>query len=595
MKVCDFVKQMLPRGCGDEVPGIEIPGVVESADNQRWESFPMWPPDVFAVAATLVEQTSCYVHLTDPAHRLYEVCRHDVRARLQAIAADWRQNDWCDSGTYGDAKRELQALWSQLVDCGDTVSGGGGWQLVALKLMVIADGASYGIGFLRGDASTGSDWILRSFAKYLNGYQGSELDPAADGSAVKLEQRFTGTACWSVPSDVACVLPKTRTARVGCTLRSLSHHLALLPPKRVVCAPWNTQVVNSARFDSHAFNLLIIPYPFVISGNEFEGQGIAENESPSKFGLFGIRQTWLSETSPEEFAQFVVEMVERAEREVERVDVVVLPELALNSVFYSHMVQRFASDAKVQVQIAIAGVLGRSEKRGISPEESSENASQGFKNSAVTTVFTAAGDDVVLVSQQQKHHRWKLDAPQIVQYSLGSALDPGKEWWENALIRRDLPFYVFRQGACFTTLVCEDLARADPGAGVVRAIGPNLVIALLMDGPQYEFRWPGRYALGLADDPGCSVLSVTSLGLVDRSNVHWNKNDRKVALWRDPSTGTRELELPRGQQGLVLSLSRRSETEYTLDGRSDGGTAYEWVLSGSLPLAHPNPPAWTDC
>jgi hypothetical protein len=52
----------------------------------------------------------------------------------------------------------------------------------------------------------------------------------------------------------------------------------------------------------------------------------------------------------------------------------------------------------------------------------------------------------------------------------------------------------------------------------MNAIGPNLVIALLMDGPQLENRWPARYATVLAEDPGSAVLTVTSLGMVRRSN-----------------------------------------------------------------------------
>jgi len=70
-------------------------------------------------------------------------------------------------------------------------------------------------------------------------------------------------------------------------------------------------------------------------------------------------------------------------------------------------------------------------------------------------------------------------------------------------------FYVFRYGMSMATLICEDLARIDPVQTVIRAIGPNLVIALLMDGPQWQRRWSGRYATVLADDPGSAVLSVT--------------------------------------------------------------------------------------
>jgi len=51
-----------------------------------------------------------------------------------------------------------------------------------------------------------------------------------------------------------------------------------------------------------------------------------------------------------------------------------------------------------------------------------------------------------------------------------------------------------------TVLICEDLARLDPVNDLVRAVGPNLVMSLLMDGPQLTTRWPARYATVLADD-----------------------------------------------------------------------------------------------
>jgi hypothetical protein len=44
-----------------------------------------------------------------------------------------------------------------------------------------------------------------------------------------------------------------------------------------------------------------------------------------------------------------------------------------------------------------------------------------------------------------------------------------------------------------------------------------LLIALLMDGPQLKSRWSGRYAGVLAEDPGSSVLTLTSLGMALRS------------------------------------------------------------------------------
>src|SRR5207237_10901568 len=102
-----------------------------------------------------------------------------------------------------------------------------------------------------------------------------------------------------------------------------------------------------------------------------------------------------------------------------------------------------------------------------------------------------------------------------------------------------------------STLVCEDLARIDPVQAALRAVGPNLVIVLLMDGPQFERRWPGRYATVLADDPGCAVLTLTSLGMVRRSTVPGDDDCREIALWKEsPSSAARELKLPKGAHGL---------------------------------------------
>ena len=108
--------------------------------------------------------------------------------------------------------------------------------------------------------------------------------------------------------------------------------------------------------------------------------------------------------------------------------------------------------------------------------------------------------------QQDKHHPWRLDRNQIRQYSLGGRLDPNVQWWEDiAIRRREVWFNVYLPWLSFCVLICEDLARQEPVSSLVRAVGPSLVIALLMDGPQLQSRWPSRYASVLADDPGSSV------------------------------------------------------------------------------------------
>ncbi len=121
--------------------------------------------------------------------------------------------------------------------------------------------------------------------------------------------------------------------------------------------------------------------------------------------------------------------------------------------------------------------------------------------------------------RQNKHHRWSLDESQILQYHLGGdARIPALRWWESMEVpRRSIQFLEFGGGITFVAVVCEDLARLDAVAELLRTVGPTLVVTVLLDGPQLASRWTARYASVLADDPGSAVLTLTSFGMVERS------------------------------------------------------------------------------
>jgi hypothetical protein len=189
----------------------------------------------------------------------------------------------------------------------------------------------------------------------------------------------------------------------------------------------------------------------------------------------------------------------------------------------------------------------------------------------------------VMGHEQSKHHRWRLDKRQIVQYGLGSCLNVDWKWWEHISIKdRKLNFVVLDDWLTVCALICEDLARQDPVAEVVRAVGPNLVIALLMDGPQLASRWPARYATVLADDPGSSVLTLTSVGMSELSRPpSIQTSSRAIALWKDAKTGEAiSIELPEKSNGAVLSLSCEFKKEWTADGRDDDFSTGYPTLSG---------------
>jgi PAS domain-containing protein len=105
-------------------------------------------------------------------------------------------------------------------------------------------------------------------------------------------------------------------------------------------------------------------------------------------------------------------------------------------------------------------------------------------------------------------------------------------------------------------------------ASIIRQVGPSLVIGLLLDGPQLAERWPARYASVFADDPGCAVLTLTSLGMAQRSRPPGFSPSRSVALWKDAHSGVRELSLDEGASALAVMTAVHHRFAMTADGRS---------------------------
>jgi hypothetical protein len=143
-------------------------------------------------------------------------------------------------------------------------------------------------------------------------------------------------------------------------------------------------------------------------------------------------------------------------------------------------------------------------------------------------------------------------------------------WWEHIdVANRSLSFLRLMPWLTLCVLICEDLARPDPAGDAIRAVGPNLVISLLMDGPQLTGRWANRYATTLSDDPGSSVLAVTSLGMSELSRpASGPSRSRVIGLWKEEGTGSVEIELPADRDAAVLSVSSKGCIDWSADGRS---------------------------
>jgi hypothetical protein len=505
---------------------------------------PRWPPDAFAAAVLLLQRSDSYrlaVERWPPGNR------PDWVKFIEEVGRVWRA---ASTRSETPLPRDVVEWWGTLVAAGEAeiASLGQRRPLVeaCLQLLAAADEASSGVGVL--DPEKPQD----------------DFDQRA--MTLLAMDRPAATLCAQIDPSRALVLPKMHTPQVGMSIRSLSHHLAYCDAGEV--APrWD---VAPRALGTRSLNLLLLPWPLEVVPRQFrENPGNLENMDPDSFSLFTCEMPQRADLDR------VRGLVAKAERIVGRVDALVFPELAL------------PPDDAVRLAKELQRVVIGGEGAPADPHTRSAGL-----NAAVVAV--PLGPDAVLATRQQKHHRWRLDARQIGQYGLGSQLHPEHAWWEYInLGPRQLRFWCLDSWLAFCVLICEDLARQDPVAPVVRAVGPNLVITLVMDGPQLAGRWTARYATVLAEDPGASVLSLTSAGMVRLSQVPGKEPSRVVALWKDGHGGSpREIELETGAEAIVLCLTREMRTEWSADGRSDEEAAGCLLLNG-VHQVHPDgaPPA----
>ncbi len=326
------------------------------------------------------------------------------------------------------------------------------------------------------------------------------------------------------------VLPKFRTPQVGLTVRSWSHHLAALVNEVPVTYRQVSPRLNK-QADDETYTILLCPWPVEVSSRDFKAL-----EDPGRdFGYFSFEPD-----NPFDKGRF--EKLVQASNKMGPVDLTVFPESALDASGFDAAFSVLESEDGGSI---LAGV--REHRRN------SVKYCDGIFSTAIQT----------------KHHRWKLDEEQIIRYQLGDSLAPHKDWWEDIQVDNKGLIVLDTGRHSIVPLVCEDLARQDSVTPMIRTLGPSLVVALLLDGPQLAGRWSGRYASILAEDPGSSVLSVTSIGMVMASTPPFGKpKSRAVALWRSPEQSeATPIILEEGAAGLRLTLRKRPVTEKTVDGR----------------------------
>ena len=497
---------------------------------------PSWPPDVFALVMAVLQKSGAYTRVVTNWPPEGERSSKAWVEEITAVANRWRKDS-----LVGKVPPEVSRWWSVIASNKNAtlqdVAQNRPASDALLQLCAAADEAANGVGIPSGDGGAENEFEWRANEILL----------------------FNSTLCQRVHPSRVRVLPKLHTPQNGLTIRSLSHHLAFIAGGEIR-PEWYTY----SRSQGHCLNLLIVPWPEVVQPAQFSAarpkQGKLLN-MPGQFGFFTYSPDVKSRVT-----RRLSSLLSKGKALVGNIDGVVLPELALTEAEF----ERASSSIMPKGCFLISGVS--------SP---SLNPNSPGKNSLRLDLPVAPG--IRSRIRQEKHHRWKLDKDQISQYGLGNSLDPQVSWWEHIRMEaRTLAFISMRPWLTIAALICEDLARQDPMADLVRSVGPNLVLALLMDAPQTVARWPARYATVLADDPGSSVLTVTSAGMAKLSRPpNCELKPRVVALWKDARTRTPiEIEMPEGASAVVLNLTEELVNEFTADGRDDDTASGYPVLSG---------------
>jgi hypothetical protein len=500
-----------------------------------------WPPDAFAIAGSLLQVSGIYSFaVTKRWRKMGQSVEH-----LAQLGRQWRRR----AGNNEVAPGGITMRWSRIL------------KAKRLPISELTEPRHEKLRHDLFDIVGTADEACKN-AGFPNPY--SLDDPFLDRAAAMLhacmEQGRPSTLCGRVIPSAVCVLPKRHVPQVGMTFRSLTHYLALCQVGEAH-PTWVNGATTVGSEKGDELKLLLIPHPEKIDTNQFR---IIKDEHcgracfPPTHRYFDYRVKNNTNWLKTHFSAIL--------DNAGRVDAVIFPELSLAS--ERELLQAFdMMNERSPAAFVLAGV-----------EERQPKAKTAF-NSAMYVMPVSETAATMVV--QHKHHRWKLNKAQIEQYGLNESLDTGLSLWENVDIDdRRLFFFAVRQSLAFCFLICEDLARQEPVTRLVRAVGPDLLIALLMDGPQLKNRWPARYAAVLAEDPGSSVLTLTNAGMVARTWGGTRKKSRAVALWSDRSQRPIEIQLAKGADAILLTLTRRLETEYSADGRSNSDTAY-FVLDKS--------------
>ena len=285
LTVADHLSQILPRLLVDQSSAI-----------------PIWPADVFAIAASLLQRTGAYAPAMDhwPPDGQESTWNDDVRK----VGRQWRQQ-W-NQGTFKYLDSHWNTLLSRLTLPIDRISSDTEFLQALVQLCAVADEACDHLGILDSDGTEPeTDEEVEFFL---------QADSLLEESS---------SLCREIHPSRLRVLPKMHTPQSGLTIRSFSLNLALITVSEI--APkW---LVYPSPFGKRPLEILFVPWPRRVDPEDFAPAPPLAHEMrnmPSEFDFFEY-----DPVRPENPVAYVADLLQRVEASGTNVNAVLLPELAL--------------------------------------------------------------------------------------------------------------------------------------------------------------------------------------------------------------------------------------------------------------------------
>lgn len=536
-----------------------------------------WPPDLFALLATVFQRTGCY--------KICVTCHDSLDQSIKD--APWNSETWQKDISESarllviNVSNKLLNVESQLISDEmeflkqhyDVIEKE--WGVFDVNDLRTLKPQSHCLSLVHSMITVYAvlDNTCRAIGLLYEPISADTKEHAIFRLTANILLNNTGTLS-TLPKIHGIVLPKMRTPQNGLVLRNLSHYLTFhITEVEVV---WRTFPMpdNGKR----SVNIMVVPHPKYVDKDNFT----VVNEKYHSVRYFKGTHTDNDLIFLRKLRTKIIDELSSGNS----IDIVVFPEASLNETEYHYFLDELASDAKMReisfLPIIICGIIKE------------EDDLESFLNEARLSFFFS---EKWYAATQRKHHRWSLDKSQILQYKLEDHLATDRNWFEFCTIsQRRLTILSPNAWMTLTSLICEDLARQEPVTDILRGVGPTLLVALLSDGPQLVNRWSARYASILADDPGTAVLCVTSSGMAKRTEEPetWLKEDGKecyknavkdvsVALWKDMVKGWKEIRIDKNNDCLLFTISSQYKEEFTIDGRTDETNASVFQMDTVYP------------